>query len=285
MSTDTYLFFPGCKIDRFLPQYGRSTRAVLATLGIELDHSELNCCGYPVRSENFLASMFAAARNLAIAAAKGLPILTPCKCCYGNLKHANHWIKQDQNLRQKIDALLSAENLIWHDDVPIGHLLTVLDDAIGAERLATYVKRPLEGVNVAAHYGCHALRPGNITGFDNPLTPTIFERLIEVTGAATVDWPLRLDCCGHPLWEKNNRFALALMHNKLKDAQQAGAHIMATACTYCQMQFDQVQADYGLADEAPLPAVLYSQLLGLAMDLDNQLLGLADNKIAWKISD
>ncbi|MGD9187656.1 MAG: heterodisulfide reductase-related iron-sulfur binding cluster, partial [Desulfobacteraceae bacterium] len=61
---------------------------------------------------------------------------------------------------------------------------------------------PLTNLRVAAHYGCHALRPANITGFDNPLTPTIFERLIEATGASIADWPLRLDCCGHPLWKK-----------------------------------------------------------------------------------
>ena len=281
MTTQTYLFFPGCKINRFMPQYGQSTRAVLAALGIDLDESELTCCGYPVRSENFLASMTAAARNLAIAAAKGLPILTPCKCCYGNLKHANHWLRERKDLRQQVNTRLIAEGLKWQTDIPVGHLLTVLDQEIGGKVLQAHITKPLNGLKVAAHYGCHALRPGNITGFDNPLAPSIFERLIEFTGATTVDWPLRLDCCGHPLWDKNNRFSLALMNNKLADARQAGAQIMATACTYCQMQFDGVQANHGTQKDPPLPAVLYSQLLGTAMGLDNDKLGLSENRIAW----
>jgi heterodisulfide reductase subunit B len=209
--------------------------------------------------------------------------MTPCKCCYGNLKHADHWLRQNRNLRQQVNTMLAEEGLTWREGVLIRHLLTVLDEEIGAENLRDRIELPLTDLRVAAHYGCHALRPANITGFDNPLTPTIFERLIEATGASIVDWPLRLDCCGHPLWGKNNRFALALMNNKLADARQAGAHIMATACTYCQMQFDDVQADHGRHDEPPLPAVLFSQLLGKAMGIDDASLGLGQNRISWKL--
>ncbi len=285
MASKTYLFFPGCKISRFLPQYGQSTRAVLAALDVELDETELNCCGYPMRSENFLASMTAAARNLALAAHRGLPLLTPCKCCYGNLKHAHHWLGQNADLRAKINSLLAKEGLTWQQDTPVYHLLTVLDQEIGSQALQARIVCPLTNVRVAAHYGCHALRPGNITQFDNPLAPTLFERLIETTGAIAVDWPLRLDCCGHPQWGKNNRFSLALMTNKLTDARQAGADIMATACTYCQMQFDEVQAGYGPQDHPPLPAILFSQLLGLAMGLDKDILGMSNNRIPWSPGD
>jgi heterodisulfide reductase subunit B len=283
MATKTYLFFPGCKIDRFLPQYSQSTRSVMSALNIGLEQIEFNCCGYPVRHQNFLASMTAAARNLALAATKQRPIMTPCKCCYGNLKHADHWLRRNRDLRQQVNILLAEEGLAWQEGSVVRHLLTVLDEEIGAETLEARIASPLTDLRVAAHYGCHALRPANITGFDNPLTPTIFERLIEATGASTVDWPLRLDCCGHPLWGKNNRFALALMNNKLADARQAGAHILATACTYCQMQFDDVQSDHIKHDEPPLPALLFSQLLGKAMGIDDVSLGFAQNRIFWKL--
>lgn len=281
MIENSYLFFPGCKIDRFLPQYGRSVRAVASKLNIVLDDTELTCCGYPVRHENFLAAMVAATRNLAIAAAKGVPILTPCKCCYGNLKHADHWMRQNHDLNRKVNILLAPEGLAWREGVVVRHLLTVLDDDIGIEVLRRSIRKPLTHLKVAAHYGCHALRPGNITGFDNPLAPTIFERLVSVTGATAVEWPLRLDCCGHPLWGKNDRFALALMHNKLTDARQAGAQVIATACTFCQMQFDQVQADHAPQQDPLLPAVLFAQLLGAALGIDDASLGLDRNRISW----
>jgi heterodisulfide reductase subunit B len=165
MTVGSYLYFPGCKINRFLPQYGRATRAVLADLGIELVEAELNCCGYPVRQENFLAAMTAAARNLALAAAHGTALMTPCKCCYGNLKHADHWLRQRADLRQSINGLLKKEGLSWHADIRIRHLLTVLSQDVGLGDLKDHIRRPLDGLKVAAHYGCHALRPGNITQY------------------------------------------------------------------------------------------------------------------------
>ncbi len=281
MTAKTFLYFPGCKINRFLPQYGDSTRAVLSELNIALDDTELNCCGYPVRHENFAASMTAAARNLAIAAALDLPLMTPCKCCYGNLKHADHWMRQDRRLREQVNGELAGENLAWREEISIRHLLQVLDEEIGPLRLEQRIRRPLDGLRVAASYGCHALRPGNITHFDNPLSPTLFERLIEAIGATPIEWPQATECCGRPLWEKNNRFSLALMDNKIEDARREGADILATACTYCQMQFDTVQAEH--REEDPLlPAVLYTQLLGTAMGLPPEALGLKDNLIQWR---
>ncbi len=281
MTNPTYLYFPGCKINRFLPQYGASTRAVLAELNIALDETELNCCGYPMRHENFSAAITAAARNLAIAAAKGLPLMTPCKCCYGSLKHADHWMRNDADLREQVNTVLAAEGLAWQEDTPIHHLLNILDEDVGVERLQDLARHPLNGLKVAASYGCHALRPGNITQFDNPLSPNLFERLIDATGATAVEWPLRLDCCGRPLWEKNNRFSLELMHSKIADARQSGAQIMATACTYCQMQFDTVQADHARDEEQLLPALLYTQLLGTAMGMPPDALGMSASRIPW----
>lgn len=281
MNCETYLYFPGCKLNRFLPQYDISVRVVMGALGIALDESELSCCGYPVRHENFVAAITAASRNMAIAAAKRLPLMTPCKCCYGSLKHADHWMRKDSGLREKVNTLLADEGLAWQADIPVYHLLTVLDENVGIRQLQAHVTRPLDGLQVAAHYGCHALRPGNVTQFDNPLAPTIFERLVAVTGADAVSWALRLECCGHPLWEKNNRFSLALMENKLADARQSGAQVIATACTYCQMQFDGIQAEQISQSYKRLPAVLYTQLLGTAMGLTPADLGLTNNRIQW----
>lgn len=281
MTVRSYLYFPGCKIERFVPQYGRSTRAVMAALDIELVEAELNCCGYPVRDENLLAAMLSAARVLALAAKQDLALVTPCKCCFGHLKQADHWLRHKADLRQRVNSLLAGQGLAWRPDTRICHLLTVLHEDVGPEALKKYIRRPLEGIKVAAHYGCHALRPGSIMQFDNPLAPTLFEQLVAVTGATAVPWPLRLECCGRPQWEKHNRISLALMQNKLDDARAAGAGVMVTACTYCQMQFDGVQREHTAGGDPLLPAVVYPQLLGVAMGLTEEQLGLSENLIPW----
>lgn len=270
-----YLYFPGCKIKPFLPEYDRATRAVLSTLDVGLEETELNCCGYPVRHVDFTAAMLSGARILAMAARKGLPVLTPCKCCYGNLKHAHFWMHRNAELRERVNGLLQEDGLQWSKDVVVRHLLTALTEDLGLVHVQARVKHPLHGYRAAAHYGCHALRPGDVTQFDNPLAPTIFESVVAATGATVVEWPLRLDCCGYPLWEKNNQLSLALMQQKLADARESGAQALITACTYCQLQFGPVRSEH-LSDTAAnndLPAVLVSQLLGVALGLPGEALG------------
>jgi heterodisulfide reductase subunit B len=267
MNQKTYLYFPGCKAAPFLPQYDTATRAVLAAFDIRLDDSELNCCGYPVRRQNMAASVLAAARNLALADRLAMPLLTPCQCCYGNLQQAAYWLGANRELRRFVNRQLANEGLRWHARITVRHLLTVLYEDVGLEAIRTRVSDPLRGLPVAAHYGCHALRPGHVVRFDNPLAPTLFEGLLEAIGARPVDWPLRLDCCGHPVSEQNPRLSLKLMAQKLADARNSGAKALATACTYCQIQFERARFSHPLENGDPLPVRLYPQLLGQAMGL------------------
>lgn len=275
MASLRYLYFPGCKIGPFLPEYDQSTRAVLAALGIELIDAELNCCGYPVREVDFTAAIFSGARIMAVAAQQGVPLLTPCKCCYGNLMQAKYWLKRSVSLRERVVGLLADEGLHWSDKTVVRHLLTAIKEDLGLNLLRDAVKQPLQGYPVAVHYGCHALRPGDVTHFDNPLAPTIFESVVATTGATAVPWPLRLECCGQPLWEKNNGLALSLMRRKVSDAIESGAKALITACTYCQLQFGPVRMEH-LEEQASyqeLPSILVSQMLGTALGLPGDALG------------
>lgn len=279
-----YAYFPGCKIPHHLPEYGSSVEGVCDALGIELVKLEFNCCGWPVRHENELASVYSAVRNFALAENAGLPILTPCKCCFGNLKYAAARLDEDAKLAVAVEGLLQDDGLSMPKDIKISHLLNVLDEQVGVDFLRQRTATPLSGVKVACHYGCHALRPGNVTGFDDPLAPTVFERIITALGAETVEWDLRLECCGHPLRGRDDAISEALMQKKLEGAASVGADVVATACTYCQMQFDQERDGHMLNSplrQAP-PAVLVTQLIGTALGLDSDVVGLDKNRIPWR---
>lgn len=273
-----YAYFPGCKIPFYLPHYGVATQALMAAVDVDLVEIEFNCCGYPVRNLSFDSYLLSAARNLALAEKQGLDIVTPCKCCFGSLKHAEHLLRENKPLRDETNRILLEEGLQYEGRTRIKHVLTVLDQDVGVEAIAARIKRQFDGLNVAAHYGCHALRPSKITQFDDAMAPTIFERLIEVSGARCVPWSKRLECCGNPLTDKNRRLALDLMHKKIGDARQSGADYICTACTYCQIQFDAVQAeDTEFTDR--LPSITYPQLLGLSLGLPESSLGLDRNKL------
>jgi heterodisulfide reductase subunit B len=272
-----YAYFPGCKIAYHLPAHGRSVEAVCARLHIELISPEFACCGYPVRHESRDASVYSALRNLSLAQNLGLDLLTPCKCCYGNFQHARHQVLQDEKLKHRMSVLLRDEGLDFPESTRVRHLMQVLDADLSLVTAA--VSRPLTSLKVACHYGCHALRPENITHFDDPLAPTIFERLVAAIGATPLPWELRLECCGYPLRGRDERISDLLMAKKMASAKASGADIMATGCTYCQLQFGRENAQ----NPATIPAVLFPQLLGLALGLTPEDLGLeaTESRTSW----
>ena len=106
---------------------------------------------------------------------------------------------------------------------------------------------------VAAGYGCHALRPGNIVRLDNPPVPGIFEVRVAVTRAEPVAWARRHACCGNPQGEKNNELSLPWVDARVSDARQSGADVLCPACTPCQIPFDAVQAQRPNRADAQAP--------------------------------
>jgi heterodisulfide reductase subunit B len=88
------------------------------------------------------------------------------------------------------------EGLRYAGNVKSFHILEVLRDIVGIKRIKSEVKTELEGLKLAAHYGCHALRPSRIGMPDDAEDPHSLEELIEALGAETEHYPERLDCCG-----------------------------------------------------------------------------------------
>ncbi|MDL1982357.1 MAG: CoB--CoM heterodisulfide reductase iron-sulfur subunit B family protein, partial [Deltaproteobacteria bacterium] len=169
----------------------------------------------------------------------------------------------------------------YNGNLEIKHFLSALYSDIGINTLKEKITRNFKNLKIAAHYGCHALRPSNIMQFDNPVSPVIFDRLVELTGAKSIDWSLKLECCGAPVLGINDDLSMNLTKRKLTDGKKAGADYLCTACPWCHLQFDSVQKmmieQQRLNNH--LPAILYPQLLGLAMGIDKQTLGITMNQI------
>jgi len=277
-----YALFLGCNIPARLNQYETSSRAVLEKLGVGLvDIREFNCCGYPLRNIDFKVFLLSSARNLALAEKKSLNVMALCKCCYGSLKKADYLIKENASLKEEINTTLGKEGLKYEGGVEVKHLLSVLYHEVGLASIKEKVTKAFKGLKIATHYGCHVLRPSQIVRFDDPVAPTLFDKLVEVTGAESIDWPMRLECCGAPLWGINDKLSMDLTLKKLTDGKKSGADYVCAACPYCHIQFDTVQkmilSQRNL--NHPLPSILYPQLLGLSMGIDSETLGLKMNKI------
>lgn len=273
-----YALFIGCNIPAKVQQYETSARAVLKKLDLDIiDIKDFNCCGYPLKNTDQSAWLQSSARNIALAEKKGLDILTLCKCCFGTLKKANAVLKEDDNLKVKINKILGKEGLKYQGTSSISHYLSVLHNDITIDELNKKTKDHYKDLKIATHYGCHALRPSDIMQFDDPVSPTLFDNLVKVTGAKSIDWASKLDCCGAPVLGINNNLSYDLTEKKLKNAKEAGADFICVACPWCHMQFDKIQDQIVSKKNKDyhLPSILYTQLLGLRLGIEKKELGIA----------
>jgi len=273
-----------CTTPTFLKQYESSTNAVLGKLGVALiDMKDFNCCGYPLKNFDFKAYLLSSARNLSLAEKENLNIMTFCNCCYGSLKHARHVLMEDDSLRKEMNVVLDKENLCYNNNVKVKHLLEVLYRDIGIDSIRDLISKKFKGLKIATHYGCHLLRPRKIMQFDNPFAPTLFDELVEITGAESVPWATKLECCGSPLYGVDDELSMDLMENKIIDAKKSGANYFCVACCYCQLQFDRVQkvmiSKRNGNGHQKLPSILYTQLLGLCLGIDPDTLGINQNEL------
>lgn len=275
-----YAFFQGCNIPIRIQQYATSTEAVLNIFGMELiTIPDFNCCGYPVRNVDEKAYILPSVRNMAIAEKQGLDILVICNCCFASLQKAKNTVKKDSVLLAELNAVLAKENLKYTGTVKVKHYLTVLHEDIGTEKIKAKLVNKFKDLNIAVIHGCHILRPREITNFDNSFVPQITDELLQTAGATSLDWRGKVECCGAALAGINDDLSHKLLMEKITGAQSAGADYITPICSYCHLQFDTTQKNIISENSAEklLPVLLYPQLLGMCLGLNEESLGITQN--------
>ena len=275
-----YAFFQGCNIPIRIQQYATSTEAVFTKFGIELiEVPDFNCCGYPARNVDEKAYLLPSVRNMAIAEKMGRDILVICNCCFASLQKAKNTLAKDSKLQDELNTFLAKEGLQYNGSVTIKHYLTVLYEEIGTEQIRKALVNRFQDLNISVIQGCHILRPREITTFDDSFVPKITEELLAATGVTSLDWRGKLECCGAALAGINDELSRKLLKEKITGAQAAGADFITPICSYCHLQFDTTQKnmDVDKSSDKLLPVLLYPQLLGLCLGIDEQRLGIEQN--------
>ncbi len=269
-----YALFLGCTIPIKGLHYELSARKVAEKLGIELiDHPDFSCCGFPLANIHHHSGMTLAALNLAIAEAEGLNILTLCNACTGQLTKAQKTLASEEGAEElkKVNKELKDLGYEYKGSVVVKHFARVLLEEVGLDTLKKAITQPLKGINIAPHYGCHCIRPSSIfDDFDDPIRPESLDKLIAVTGATSVQYRDKLQCCGGGILAFDENTSMKMVKQKLDHVKEAHADAMTLICPSCDIMYDEYQpsvetkfdAEYGI------PVLFYSQLLGLAMGLD-----------------
>jgi len=277
-----YALYPGCTIQSDQFGYEASVRETLPRLGVELvDMKGASCCGFPALSSvSKMGWHYLSARNLAIAEDMGLDLLPLCNGCHLSFIETMHFLKEDPELRNLINGNLEKEGLRYEGKVKVVHLLEVLHDKVGTDKISSLVVKPLEGLKMASHPGCHAIRPSDLQKVDDPEDPRKLDNLIKALGAETFDYPEKIDCCGSQLAVASGRTTLKIAGDKLKAVKSYGFDGLVTTCPFCFKMYDGRQRAIkgALKDNTlDLPVFYYTQLLGLALGSSPNRLGLQMN--------
>ena len=277
-----YLIFLGCVIPYRVSSYEISARKVLDKLGVELvEMPEFNCCGFPLDPINHDMMLTLAARNLCLAEQQKLNIMTLCNGCFGILNHVNKELKKDKKVREKVNRYLKKIGMEFKGTITVKHLIHVLAEDIGIERIKDAIQKPLNPLRVAQHSGCHVVRPAKYVDFDDPENPTVLKKLIKVTGAGCLNYMDEMECCGAPIIGVNDKIPLQLAREKLDHIRAVGAQALITVCPFCHMMYDlnQSRIERTFNEKFGIPVLHYPQLLGLAMGISPDELALKQLRV------
>jgi heterodisulfide reductase subunit B len=272
-----YAFYPGCLAQT--EQYGciLSAGETLRRLGVELKNMDgSSCCGFQsYRLSAPIMWNFLTARNMALAERMGLDILTICNDCYLSFQLVKRQLYSDHLSRRYVNESLELEGLSYHNDKKVHHIIEVLHDEVGVDKISDSVTKPLEKYRFVTQPGCHLYRPKKLEMPDTD-DPQKLDNLIEALGADTIDYPEKLHCCGASMYSPDDISVPASAERKLKSISALGIDGIVTTCPHCYNTLEATQRENKNPSDykaSTIPVIHFTQLLGLAMGIKPERLG------------
>ncbi|MHA1758669.1 MAG: CoB--CoM heterodisulfide reductase iron-sulfur subunit B family protein [Promethearchaeota archaeon] len=279
-----YKMFEGCTIGNRIPFIEAASRKVFDKIGIQTSQAPFSCCPDPTGMKSFSNEAWLAlgARNLCLAEAEGKDIISLCNGCANTLRGVRHQLKHNNLLKDKINAELAKIGKEFKGTIDVKHFVDVLLENLEAIKGA--ISKPLNGLKVACHPGCHYMRPTEWMQSDDPLRPENLKKIVAATGAEVVDYDELALCCGSAVSNVYPEYGLANLKRKLDSIVKAGADIIVVNCPACFQQFDTQQRDLSKKYESEynIPVLYVTELLALAMGITPDEIGLKFHRTRLK---
>ncbi len=269
-----YTYYPGCTLYTKARNLDLCARKAAEKVGFELvEMPSWNCCGaiYNAASDD-LAAQVGPLRNLAKASQLGDKLVTLCAACHNVLKRVADRLSQPGNEVER-DRLVAFVDEKFDRPVRVLHYLEVLKNEIGWDKVKEKVTKPLAGLKVASYYGCLMVRPKDVLEFDDPENPQVMDDLMRVLGAVPTRFDFKAECCGGYLVVNRRDVAKSASKKILDNAKAWGAEAIVTTCPLCQYNLDKLR----VTTDGSIPVFYFTQLLGVAVGLTQDELGLEHN--------
>lgn len=276
--------FWGCMIPLRYPHIESAARRVFSKLGIDMvEDIPFTCCPDPIffKARDEFEWLLVAARNLAVAEERGLPLITICSGCTSTLKEARFLLNEDEALRSRVNKRLGQVGREYQGSVRVEHAVVFIRDQLGYDAVKATITKPVENLKVAIHYGCHLLKPSQVMAVDDADYPSIMADLVSLTGATPVGHEEQLLCCGKGCID--DLIPLQMTSDIFESVKTAEADCLGLICPTCFSSFDLGQKiiERKLGKKHEIPVIYYFQLLGLAQGMTPEEVGLDQHRIAF----
>jgi len=281
--------FTGCVVPIRYPGMEVAARYVADKLDIDLVDVKFGCCPSPsgLKEVHFDAWLALAARNLCLTEEKGLDVMTLCAGCTNTLRETNHILSEDERKRLFVHDILARHGKTFKGDMQIFHMADVLARDEFLDKIEAACTRPLQGMRIGTHYGCHYFRPSSVMQREDPdpryPLPETMELILEALGAEVIPYNRQDLCCGAALSINTgmSEQSLAITREKLGWMHEADLNGLAVACPTCFAQFDGGQVMLRRKEKTlpNFPVFHIAELVALALGCDPQNLDFRAHRV------
>lgn len=280
-----YALFLGCTIPLKFPHFEKAFREISEVLDIKYKEMEgASCCPDPVATQSLNVDTWLtiAARNLAIAEEMNLDIMTVCSGCYETLKTTKVLLERDKDAFARVNSVLNQIDIEYKGTSDVLHFVELFVQDEMMERIKEKIVKPLDDLNIAAHYGCHLIRPSEILQFDDPERPESMDKILDLLGAKTVAFASKLECCGYCA-RLNDDIGMKLVKEKIVDLKNLENMVdtMVAVCPACVSQYDRKERllDRDTDVDMDIPVLYLPELMAIAFGIDIEKLDLTRRSV------
>ncbi len=263
--TVKYAHFLGCVMPAKMPWAESAIMKTLPRLGIDLTYLEKSTCcpragvWISVDKRVWLAL---ASYNLLQAEQEGRDVMVSCNGCYVTLYEANKLLREDPKALAEVNEYLAAAGKKFDANIRVRHLLEVLYEDVGIERIRKEGKKL--NIRVAIHPGCH------MRIFEDGRLVRYFTEIIEALGVEIVPYGMERMCCGLQANLADRDFATYDRAKRKFDAiQGTDVDALVIVCSGCYDQFERAIATLRKKDEYnfDIPVIHLAELLAVSCGL------------------
>lgn len=278
--------FRSCTGSMEYPGTEQAVKFVLDKLGVEvvMDADQTCCSGYILTCSGYTpeASLAATARNLAIVEQRyDLNTYVFCNGCFGYNKELAHLLNHVPALKEQANQLIGQWGYNYQGKTRIYHVQELYYRNL--YKIKDLVVKPLNGLRVGVHYGCHYLAQQYGILDDGDL-PTFHEEIIRALGGTPVFYKERRMCCGYAVGRGfTHKESVVQPHlgRKFDSAREEGVQLMTTVCPGCNVALDREQPNLAKRGFGPynIPVIDLAQLIALAFGAPVNKLGFNANSV------